>query len=202
MPYLVICNYVLFVVGHNSIFLLVAGYDDLDALLKVCLSRKAPSVAHGAQSRFIDDICKLGARCAGGHARDLVKVNVLGYSYLFGVDLEYLLPALEVGKLNRNAAVKAAWARKRRVKRLGAVCCGKDYYAVIALKAVHFGQKLVQCLLALVVSSELTVTLFADSVDLVDENYAGRFFLRLFEQIAHLACTHTDEHLDKLRAGH
>ena len=87
MAYLVICNYVLFVVGHNSIFLLVAGYDDLDALLKVCLSRKAPSVAHGAQSRFIDDICKLGARCAGGHARDLVKVNVLGYSYLFGVDL-------------------------------------------------------------------------------------------------------------------
>ena len=118
------------------------------------------------------------------------------------MDLEYLLPALEVGKLNGNAAVKAAGARERRVERFGAVCCGKDYYAVIALKAVHFGQKLVQCLLALVVSSELTVTLFADSVDLVDENYAGCLFLCLFEQIAHLACTHTDEHLDKLRAGH
>ena len=118
------------------------------------------------------------------------------------MDLEDLLPALEVGKLNGNAAVKAAGARERRVERFGAVCCGKDYYAVIALKAIHLGEKLIKRLLALIVSAKLTVTLLADSVDLVDENYTGCFFLCLLEQIPHLARTHADKHLDKLGAGH
>ena len=202
MPYLVICNYVLFMIGHDGVFLLVACYDDLDALFKIGLTCKAPSVTHGTQGRFINDVCKLCAGGAGGHARDLIKINILGYLYLLGVDLEDLLPALEVGKLNGNAAVKAAGARERRVERFGAVCCGKDYYAVIALKAIHLGEKLIKRLLALIVSAKLTVTLLADSVDLVDENYTGCFFLCLLEQIAHLARTHADKHLDKLGAGH
>ena len=202
VPNLMISYNVLFVVGHDGVFLLIAGDDDLYALLKVRLIGKASAVAYSAQCGLVYNIGKLRSRCAGGHAGDLAKINVLGDLYLSCVDLEYLLPALEVGKLDGNAAVEAAGARERRVERLGAVGRCEDYYAVIALKAVHLGQELVERLLALVIAAELTVTLFADRVNLVDKYDAGRFFLGLTEQVAHLACSHADKHFDEFRARH
>ena len=96
------------------------------------------------------------------------------------------LSALQVRQLDRNAAVKAARTRQRRIERLGAVRRGEDHHAVVALEAVHLGQQLVQGLLPLVVSAKLTVALFADGVDLIDEHDARGLFLGLTEQIAHL----------------
>ena len=118
------------------------------------------------------------------------------------MDLEYLLPAFKVGELDRHAAVKAARARERRVERLGAVGRGNDDDALVGAEAVHLGEQLVERLLALIVAAELTVTFFADCVDLVDKNDAGRFFLGLLEQVAYLACAHADEHFNELRARH
>ena len=43
--------------------------------------------------------------------------------------------------------------------------------------------------------------LLTDGVDLVDKHDAGRFFLCLRKQVAHLARAHTHKHLHKLRAG-
>ena len=44
-----------------------------------------------AQRRFVDDVCKLRAGSAGGHARDLVEIDIVGELYLLRVDLEDLL---------------------------------------------------------------------------------------------------------------
>ena len=102
----------------------------------------------------------------------------------FCVNFKYLFPALQIGKFNGYAAVETAGTRQRGVERLGAVRRGEDYNARVALKSVHFGQKLVQRLLAFVVSANARVALAADRVDLVDENDAGGFLLRLLEQVA------------------
>ena len=202
MADLVVGDDALFLVGHDGVLLLIARNDDLNALLEVRLRGKAAAVAHGAKRRFIDDVCKLRAGSAARHTRDLVEVDVLGDLDLFGVNLQDLLAALEVGQLHRHAAVKAAGARERRVEGLGAVRRGEDDDAGVSFEAVHLGQQLVERLLTLVVAAHLAVALFADGVDLVDKDDTGRLLLRLTEQVAHLARAHADEHLDEFRAGH
>ena len=119
------------------------------------------------------------------------------------MDLQDSLASLEVGQLHRHAAVEAARARERGVEGFGAVRGGENDDAVVALKAVHFGEQLVQGLLAFVVAAVLAAAaLLADGVDLVDEDDAGGLFLGLLEEVTHLACTHADEHFDKFRARH
>ena len=191
-----------FVVGKDGVLLLIACDDDLNALLQIGLGGEPAARAHGAQRGLVDDVRKLRAGSAGGHAGDLVEVDVLRDLDLLRVDLQNFLAALEVGKLDRHAAVEAARARERGVEGFGAVGGGEDDDAVVALKAVHFGQKLVERLLTLVVAAVLAAAaLLADGVDLVDENDTGGLFLGLLEQVAHLARAHADEHLDKFRAG-
>ena len=108
-----------------------------------------------------------------------------------------LLPALQIGKLHRNAAVKTPRSGQCRVKRFGTVCRSQDNDACIALKSIHFCQELIERLFAFVISSDLTVTLFTDRIDLVDEYNTRSFLLCLFEQISHLGSAHSYEHLDK-----
>ena len=188
-----------FVVGEDGVLLLIACDDDLNALLQIGLGGEPAARAHGAQRGFVDDVRKLRAGSAGGHAGDLVEIDVLRDLDLPRVDLQNFLAALEVGKLDRHAAVKAARARERGIEGFGTVGGGEDDDAVVALKAVHFGQKLVERLLALVVAAVLAAAaLLADGVDLVDEDDAGRLFLGLLEEVAHLARAHADEHLHEL----
>ena len=192
----------LLLVGEDGVLLLVARDDDLDALLKVGLRDEAAAVPYGAQGRLVDDVGELRTGGAGGHAGDLVEVDLFVELYLLGVDLEYRLAALEVGELDRDAAVKAARARERGVEGIRAVRGGEDDDAGVVLKAVHLGEQLVERLLALVVAAEAAVTLLADGVYLVYEHDAGGLLLGLAEEVAHLARAHAYEHLDKLGAGH
>ena len=116
----------------------------------------------------------------------MFKVNARSKADFFCVDLQNVLTAFEVGKLNGNAAVKPSGSCQCRIKRFRAVCCGKDNYAVVAGKAVHFGQKLVKGLLALIVSAGSAVPFLSDGVNLINENNARRFFLGLAEKVAYL----------------
>ncbi len=157
---------------------------------------------YGPQSGLVDDVGKLCAGGAGGHAGHGVEVDVRGELDLFGVDLQDLLAALQVGQLHRHPAVKAAGTGQGRVQGIRAVGGRQNDDAVVALEAVHLGQQLVQGLLPLVVAAEMAaVALLADGVDLVDEHDAGGLFLGLLEQVAHLGGAHAHEHLHELRAG-
>ena len=132
----------------------------------------------------------------------LLKVHVLGHLDLFGVDLQNLLPALQVGQLHRHPPVKASGPGQGGVQRLGPVGGCQNDDAVVALKAVHLGEQLVQGLLPLVVAADLPIPLFADGVNLVDEYDTGGLFLGLLEKVPDLGGAHAHEHLHKFRAGH
>ena len=88
------------------------------------------------------------------------------------MDLEDLLAALDVGRVDGDAAVEAAGAQQRRIKDIGSVGRGQDDDAFGAREAVHLGEDLVERLLALVVAAErrATAALAADRVELVDED--------------------------------
>ena len=200
---LVVGHGALFLVGEDGIFLLIACDDDLDALLQIGLCDDLASVAHGAQRAFVDHVGQLRAGSAGGHARDDLQIHVVGEAHLACVHLQNGDAPLQIGQLHGHAAVKPAGPRERGVERFGAVRRGEDDDAVVALKAIHLRQKLVERLLALVVAAEpAAVALLADGVDLVDEHDARRFLLGLLEQVANLGCAHADEHFHEFRAGH
>ena len=118
------------------------------------------------------------------------------------MDLQDVLPALQVGQLHGNAPVEPPRPGQGRVQGLGPVGSRQDDDAGVALKAVHLREELVQRLLPLVVAAHLAVPLFADGVDLVDEHDAGGLLLGLPEQVPDLAGAHAHEHLHELRAGH
>ena len=139
----VVRNDELFARCENRVFLLIACNNNLDALLKVGLRCGSTAVTHGAQRSFVHNIRKLCAGSAGSHARDLRKVNVGCNLNLLRVHTQNRLTARKVGQLHRHAAVKTTRTRQGGVKRLRAVRRGKDNNAVVALKAVHFGQKLI-----------------------------------------------------------
>ena len=200
---LVIGNDQFFFVSEDGILFLVAGDDDLDALLHIRLICKSAPVPDSPQRCLIDDIGKFGAGSSGCHAGDLAEIDIAADFDLLGVDLQNIDAALQVGKLHRDTPVESSGSGQSRIERFGAVCRSQDDDAEILLKAVHLSQQLVQSLLALIIASEGTsVTLFADRVDLVNKNDTGRFFFCLLEEITHLGGTHADKHLHKLRTGH
>ena len=200
---LVVGHDALFLVGEDGVLLLVARDDHLDALLKVGLGHALAARADGPQGSFVDDVGQLGAGCTGGHPGHDAEIDAGGQRDLLGVDFQDLLAALQVGQLHGHPAVEAAGAGEGRVKGFRAVGGRQNDDAVVPLKTVHLGQKLVQGLFALVVAAVLAaVALLADGVDLVDEDDAGGLFLGLFEQVADLGSAHAHEHLDEFRTGH
>ena len=186
MTDLMVGNYHLFLVGKYRILLLIACDNDLDALLHVLLRRGFSARADRTERRLVYYIGKLGSGCTGRHARDVRIIDIrLGF-YLLGVNAEYFFSALQVGKLYRNAAVKAAGTCKSGIKHLGAVGRCKNDNARVALKAVHLSKELVERLLALIIAADPALALLTDSIYLVYEDDAGGFFLCLAEQVAHL----------------
>ena len=81
------------------------------------------------------------------------EVHILRHLDLFGVDLQDVLPALQVRQLHRHPAVEAAGPGQGRVQGLGPVGGRQDDDAGVVLKAVHLGEQLVQRLLPLVVAA-------------------------------------------------
>ena len=71
-----------------------------------------------------------------------------------------------------------------------------------AVEAVHFGEELVERLLALFVAAERALGAdLAERVELVDEHDAGRLGFGLLEEIADARGADADEHLDELRSA-
>ena len=109
----------LLLVGEDLVLLLVAGDDDLDALLHVALDDLAAALAHGAQRRLVDDVRKLRAGGAGRGPRDGGEVQVRRVADLGRVHAQDVLAALEVRQLHGHAPVKAARAQQRGVQLSG-----------------------------------------------------------------------------------
>ena len=94
MADLVIRNNHLFTVGKDRIFLLVSGNDDLNALFQIRLRSVFPAVTDCTEGSLIYNVRKLCTGCAGCHAGNLVKINIVSHFYAFCVDFQDLFPAL------------------------------------------------------------------------------------------------------------
>ena len=200
VAHLVVRHDLLLLVGEHPALLLVARNDHLHALLQVLLGGKLPSRPYRPQGGLVDDIGQLRAGGTGSSLGDGFKVHVLRQTDLPGVDLQDLNAALEVGQLHGNTPVKTAGTQQSGVQTVGAVGSGQHHHALGAVKAVHLGEQLVECLLPLVVAGQLTVTLFANGIDLVDKDDTGGLLVGLLKEVTHLGGAPAYEHLHKFTA--
>ena len=107
-----------------------------------------------------------------------------------------------IGKIDDDASVETAWAEERLIENIGTVGGSDQDDPFAGVKAIHFDEKLVQGLFALIVSAaDAGAAMAADSVDLVHENDAGGALFRLVEHVADAARADADKHLDEIRAG-
>ncbi len=121
-----------------------------------------------------------------------------------GADMHFqnLLATTHVRQRHDNLAVETARTQQRRIEYVRTVGRGDDDDAFVALEAIHLDQRLVQRLLAFVMTAaETGATMATDRVDFIDEDDARRVLLRLLEHVAHTRGANADEHLDEVGAG-
>ena len=117
------------------------------------------------------------------------------------MDLQDLLPALDVGQAHIDLPVEPAGTQQGGVQDILAVGGRHDDDALVAGKAVHLHQQLVQGLLALVVAAaQACAALTAYRVDLVDEHDGRGFLLGLVKEVADTAGAHAYVQLHKVGA--
>ena len=190
--------------GDNRALLLDAADYAVHCIQEVLALDLLLAPARGGQGRFVADVGYVRAAEARGVLRHECDVEVRIQLEALEVDLEDLLALLELGQVHMDLTVETAGAHQGLIQNVGAVGGGEHYHSAVGSEAVHLGEELVKGVLAFVVSTETCVLAAgaADCVYFVDEDYAGGLLLRLLEEVADAACTHTHEHLHEVRAAY
>src|SRR4030088_2058953 len=113
-----------------------------------------------------------------------------------------MISALTSGATGTFLMCTSRICSRPRISGGGTIGCCDDDHAGRSLESVHFNQKLVERLFALVVTaSQAGSSLPAHRVDFIDEHDAGRVFLSLVEHVANARGAHADEHLHEVGTG-
>ena len=199
---LMIGGHFLLVVGHHHGFPFDAHHHLVLGLLEIDHGDEALALTRGQKRGFVDQIGKVRTGKARRAARNGPAIDVRCNRHFAHMDGQDLFPTLDIRAGNNDLAVKAARTQQSRVEHIGAVGCGDDDDAFVGVEPVHFDQQLVQRLLALVIAAaKASAAVATDGVNFVDEDDAGRRFLRLLEHVADPAGTDTDKHFNKVGAG-
>ncbi len=202
VPRLVIGDQPLLILAHDAGLLLRPGDHPLDGVLQFLHPDFLLVAAGGQQRRLVDHVGQVGAgetrRPAGQH----VHVHTVIQGLAPGMHLENLLPAEQVGEVDRDLAVKAPRTQQGRVEDVRTVGGGDNDDSLVGAETVHLHQQLVQGLLTLVVATpEACAPVPPDGIDLVHEDDAGGALLGLLEQVPHPGGAHPDEHLHEVGAA-
>ena len=202
MAGLVIGGHFLLFLGHHHRPAFGAHQDLVLGLLQLPHADDPLVLAGGQQRRLVHQVGEVGAgetRRAAGNYRG---IDVRPQRHSAHVNFQDFFAAGDVRVGHHDLAVETARAQQGRIQYIGAVGGRDQNDAFVGLEPVHFDEKLVQRLLAFVVAAaQAGAAMAADSVDLIDEDNAGRILLALFEHVADPARADADEHLDEVRAG-
>ena len=161
-------------------------------------------VARRDECGLVAHVCYVGAGESGGLAGKQCHVESVGHLYVAQVDAEYGFAVVDVGEFDIDLAVETSGAEEGFVEDVGAVGGSEHDNAAVAAEAVHFGEQLVEGVLALVVGAHVGIFAAgtAHGVDFVDEHDARRFFLGLTEEVADTRGADAYEHFHKVGTRH
>ena len=178
MPALVVGGDLLLLVVHQPGPLLRPRDNSVDRLVQRAGIDDLAVITGGEQRCLVEDVGEVGAGESGCAARDRKQVHVVAEWLAAGVHLQDLVPAFEVGRLDRDLPVEPARTQQRGVEDVRPVRRRDEDHVGLDVEAVHLDQQLVQRLLALVVTAAKPCSAMAsDGVDLVDEDDGGAFSL-------------------------
>ena len=186
MSNLMIGNHFFLLIGKHRIFLLVTCNNYLNTFFQICFCNYGTSTADCPKCCLINNICQLCTGCARCHTCNCMEIHIIRRFDFSCMNLQNCFTACKIRKLNRNTTVKTARTGKRRVKGFRTVGCCQNDNAVVALKAIHLCQQLVQCLLTFIIAANLTVTFFTNGINFINEYNTWCFFLRLLKKITNL----------------
>mmetsp|Transcript_79622 Transcript_79622/g.161930 ORF Transcript_79622/g.161930 Transcript_79622/m.161930 type:complete len:354 (-) Transcript_79622:755-1816(-) len=155
----------------------------------------APSRKDG---RLVHQILQVSTAEAGSSLGDFSQSGALSQFLVTDVHVEDLLPALHVRQAHGHATIKSPWPQQGVVQDVRTIGrCHHDDTAV-AFEAIHFSQDLIEGLLPLIISTtHASTSLSSNSINLINENNAGRLLLGLLEDIADARSSNPNEEFDE-----
>ena len=187
---------------HDARSTLRPSHYTVDSLINSAVINHVAVIAGGQQGCLVHHIRQICTRETGGTFSDLPQIDATIDRLTGGVHLKDALAALHIGRVHTDLAVETTRTQQGGVEHIRAVSCGNHDHTGVAVEAVHLDKQLVKGLLALVVTAAHTDAAAAtDSVNLVHEDDRSGVRLRFLEQVTHTGCTHTHEHLNKVRTG-
>src|SRR5690606_34089471 len=113
--------------------------------------------------------------------------------HLAGVHSEDPFTTSNIGSWNCHSTIKATRAQDGGIEHIRAIGCRHNDDALVRLKTVHLHQKLIECLLALIMTaSQTSASVSTHRVDFINENDAGCVLLALLKKVPHATGTHAD----------
>ena len=203
MAGLVVRGELALVFGHDHGPPLRSEHNLVLRLFEVFHRNVASIDASGPERSLVDEIRQIRARKTRRASRDDAEIDVRSQRTFFRVDSQYLPPTADVGVGHEDLPVESARTAKSGVKHVGPVGRGDDDNSVVLLEPVHFNQKLIERLLALVIAAaDADSARPADCIDLVDEHDARSVLFGLLEHVPHAGGADADEHLHEIRSGY
>ena len=160
-------------------------------------------MASGEERRLIDDIGQVGADEPRCPCRERADINGGRQLDLLGVELENFFPSFHIRTVDQHLAVETTGPQQCRVENFRPVRRCHHDHILVRIEAVHFGEQLIERLLALIMTAQhIDPPRFTERIELVDEDDARRMRCSLSEQIADPRGAHSHEHLHELCARH
>ena len=143
MSGLVIGSQALFLLLHDHRLALGAHHDLVLGLLHILHIDQALVGPCRKQRGLVDQVGEISPGKARRAARDDRWFDTVVQRHLPHMDLEYLLPAQDIGQADDHLAVETPRTQQRRIEDVRAVGRGDDDHALVALESVHLDQQLI-----------------------------------------------------------
>ena len=185
---------------HHLGFLLKSTQHTIDCIEETLLVHPILLSPGSDERSFVADIGDIRSResrrlpCKQLHIHRLIDFD------WFEMHIEYLLPFLEIREFDGDLAVETPSPEKRLIEDVGTVGCGHDDDTRVGSKSVHLSEELVECAFALIVRLDacLSASGPTDGINLIDEDDARCFGLRLIEEVSHPRRSYSHKHLDEV----
>ena len=185
--------------GNNLASLLCSDANFNKGMLDVLLHNIAATVSGSHDRRLVQKVFQVCTCKSGCGLSDLSQIHILAKRLILGMNPKDLLTSLHIRTSDCHLTVKTSRTEDRRIQNIHTVCGSHYNNSLINAKSVHFHKKLVQGLLALIMTTAHTgSTLSCNSINLVNKDNTGRMAFSFFKQIPHTGSTHTYKHLHKI----
>ena len=190
--------------SHYLGLLLQSAYNSIYGIKKILLANRLLVVAGCDEGCLVADIRNICTREAWSLACQQIYIHGLVNLDRLEVNQEDGLALVQARKIYVDFSIETACTEQGTVEHVHTVGSSQDNHTSVGAETVHLGEKGVERVLSLIVSTHGWVLAAgtAHGVNLIDEDDARRFLLCLAEEVADTRCTYADKHFHEVGTAH